>query len=212
LAAGPALAKEKYTIKEVKASVPKDVDKAVAELLSEESIQLLDDNGQVLAQVWLRKELPAKATKEQVKNGLTYREIPETTLIGVVQFTQPYTDYRKTTIKAGVYTLRLGFQPQDGDHMGTAPHSEFCLLSAAAKDRKPETMEPKALQELSLTATGSSHPGIMLLFPSKLVDKPTLTKEENDHFVLRLKRDVKTDKEKATIGIGLTLIGISPSA
>jgi len=196
----------------VEAKVPNDVAKPIKELLSDESFQLLDDKGQVLMQVWFRKELPAKATETQIKNGLTYREVPETTLLAVVQFTQPYTDYRKTTIKAGVYTLRLGYQPQDGDHMGTAPHSEFALLSTAAKDQKPDTLEPKALQELSLSATGTSHPAVMLLFPSKPVEKPALTKEENDHYVLRLKRNVKTDKEKAVIGIGLTLIGISPAA
>src|SRR5205807_6737297 len=100
----------------------------IAKLLTDRSIQLLDQKGTPLCELWFRKEVPAKATPEQIKNGLTYRELDETTLLGAIRIDQLMTDYRKQKIKPGVYTLRLGFQPMDGDHMGTAPYNELGLV------------------------------------------------------------------------------------
>src|SRR6266540_2112808 len=121
----------KYSIKTVaKSAPPKELDESIRKLLDSSSVQVLDPNNKVLCEVWF----PTEATAEQVKNGLSYRELKETTILGAVRFEQATTDYRKQKIKAGVYTLRLGFQPMDGDHMGTAPHNEFCLLVAADKD------------------------------------------------------------------------------
>src|SRR5262249_51577878 len=126
----------KYTIKPTKNEPPKEVKEPIRKLLEGQSVQLVDDKGGVICEVWFRKEVPAKATAAQIKNGLTYREnIEETTVLGAIQFPQEARDYRKQKIKAGVYTLRLGFQPMDGDHMGTAPNPEFCLLVPAAEDK-----------------------------------------------------------------------------
>ena len=58
------------------------------------------------------------------------------------------TDYRKQKVPAGVYTLRLALQPVSDDHGGTAPYRDFCLLSPAADDRKPDLLSPKALHAL----------------------------------------------------------------
>ena len=48
-----------------------------------------DDSGPSLT-LWMRDTLPTAATAEQIKNGLTYREIPEGTLVGVVRFDNPH--------------------------------------------------------------------------------------------------------------------------
>ena len=152
--------------------------------------------------------LPSKAAPEQVKSGLTYREIPETTIVGAVQFAQPWTDYRKQKIAAGVYTLRLAFQPQNGDHMGTAPYNEFCLLSPATKNGKADTMEPKELHDLSATAAGSSHPSVMLLYPNnKPEDQPKVISKPNATWVLNVKRPVDANGTKTSLGFGFTVAG-----
>ena len=107
----PAWAAEgKYSIKSATTAPPKELSEPVAKLLSQESIQLLDAKGEALAELWFRKEIPAKAGTD-AKKGLTYRDLDETTLLGAVRFVQPWSDYRKQKIKPGVYTLRLGFQP-----------------------------------------------------------------------------------------------------
>src|SRR5262245_35298472 len=98
------------TIKKEKVAPPKELKEPFQSLLSDEAYQLVDDKGAAWATFWFRKAVPAKAAAEQVKNGLTYREIPQTTLIGAVQFAQPWTDFRKQKIPAGVYTLRMALQ------------------------------------------------------------------------------------------------------
>jgi hypothetical protein len=197
-----------YSIKSENAPIPKEITESIAKLLSDRSVQLLDSKGDVVAEVWFRKELPTKATAEQVKNGITYRELEESTVLGAVRFVHLGSEYRQQKIKEGVYTLRLGFQPMDGDHMGTAPHSEFALLVPAAADTKPDTMSAKELQDLSKKASGSSHPAVMLLYPNeKPEDQPKLVDKGNGTWVLNTKSPATAGEQKAVIGIGLTLVG-----
>jgi hypothetical protein len=197
-----------YTIQEATAEPPKELTDAIHKLLKNQSVQLLDGTGSPVAELWFRKELPSKATPEQVKNGLTYQELEETTLIGAARFTRPWSDYRKQKIAAGVYTLRLGFQPMDGDHMGTAPHNEFLLLIPANLDPKPDRMETKELRELSTKASKTSHPAVLLLFPNaKPEDKPRLVDKGTGHLALAIKSDALAAGQKAPLGFALTLVG-----
>jgi hypothetical protein len=213
LAAAGADAAPTYTIKTEKAEPPKELQEPIRKLLGDQAVQLLDAQAKPVCTVWFRKELPCKATPQQVQSGLTYRALQETTLLGAIRFEQPATDYRKQKVKPGVYTLRLGFQPMDGDHMGTAPYSDFCLLSPAAEDKKPDTMSAKELQELSAKAIGESHPGILLLFPNKKPpDSPQLLSKGDGHWVLSVKEEVQAGGQKTTLGIALTLIGHSTAA
>ena len=97
-----------------------------------------------------------------------------------MKFEEEWTDYRKQKIKAGVYTLRLGFQPMDGDHMGASPEKNFCLLVGADQDTNPATMEPKTLIEKSMKSIGTGHPGVLMLFEnSKLGATPQLVTKLN---------------------------------
>jgi hypothetical protein len=199
----------KYSVRSASTTPPKELSEPVAKLLGPGSVQLLNAKGDLLAELWLRKEVPVKAGSEP-KKGLSYRDLEETTILGAIRFAQPFSDYRKQKIKPGVYTLRLGFQPMNGDHMGTAPFPEFCLLSPAAEDKKADLMDPKELYELSAKAPMASHPGIMLLYPiDKAPDKPELSAKEMDTWVLNLKTDASADGNKAPLGLGLTVVGHS---
>jgi hypothetical protein len=214
-AATAAHAQAKYSIKEAKTDLPKELKPAIAELLDTNAVQLLDAKGTLLCEVWLRKEVPAKATAEQLKNGITLREIPETTLLGAMRIQKTIIDYRKQKIKPGVYTLRLAYQPADGDHMGTAPNNEFCLAVPASDDKDPQLLAtPKALHEASTKATGGSHPGVFLLFPPKAnaPDAATLEKDDMDDWILTRGVEVKAGDAKAKIGLMLTLVGVSTAA
>lgn len=201
-----------FAIKTVKTNVPNEVHDSIKKLLHSDAVQLLDARGNLVCEVWLRKDVPSDATAEQVKNGLTYREFKETTVMGVVRIAQQWTDYRKQKIKPGVYSLRLGFQPQDGDHSGTSDSQDFVVLLKADKDTKPDTMEPKVLIEHSMKSIETGHPGVFMLFPnSKPAGAAQLAKrtsKDNLHWVINLKQDVLVaGKDKAFIGIGLTLVG-----
>jgi hypothetical protein len=215
LAGPPALAAD-YRVKATDRSMPpKALPDAVRKLLEEKSVQFLDKD-KVLAEVWFRKEVPAKATEAQIKNGLTYQEVPPSTLLAAIELKEPLIDYRKQKIKKGVYTMRLAIQPMDGDHMGTAPNAEFVLLAPADADDGKATWEPEKLVEQGKKASGTGHPAVFLLFPVAKKDlgkAPALEKKEGNHWVLNVTRDVSVDgKTKATLGIGLTLVGVSPAA
>jgi hypothetical protein len=202
-----------YQIKTMdKSPAPKEVQEPIRKLLGERCVQLVDAKNDLLAEVWFRKDVPVKATEAQIANGLTYAEVPESTVFAVIRFPKQITDYRKQKIPAGVYTLRLANQPMDGDHMGTAPFSEFLLLSPTADDKTPDTMEAKKLQEMSGKTTGG-HPGVMLLFPGKGAEAtPKLEKKEENHWVLLFLLDAKAGDKKAVVPVGLTLVGVSSSA
>jgi hypothetical protein len=200
-----------YAVKKADAEPPKDLQESTRKLLGGKCVQVSNAKGDLLLELWFRKELPSKATEAQIKNGLTYREISETTLVGAANVVKPITDYRKQTIMPGAYTLRLAFQPMDGDHMGTAQYSEFFLMSPAADDKKGETMDVKALREMSAKATGG-HAAVFQLFPGKdAADEPKLVNKGEGHWVLMFKQPVVAGEMKATLQIGMTIFGVSPS-
>lgn len=204
-----------YSIKTEKADAPKDVPEAARKLLGDQAIRFSDGKGKLLAELWFRKAIPAKATAAQVANGLTYQEVPQTTLLGVVQIHEEMGDYKKHKIKPGQYTMRLAFQPMDGDHMGTAPFAEFVILVPTKLDKGEETLEPEMLHKLGSRASGTGHPAVWLLFPVAKKDlgkAPSLASRENKHWVLSVTQEVTVEGKKATIGIGVALIGVSAAA
>src|SRR5262245_32149184 len=193
LALSPAVVAAKdYSIKTTDADPPKQLSDAVKKLLGKTCIQLQDGKENLIAEVWLVKEVPAKATAEQIKNGLSYREVPSSTVVGAIRVAKQMLDYKKQKIPVGVYTLRVGIQPEDGDHMGTAPYNEFCLLCPAADDKKPDLIEVKDLRELSAKTT-DNHPAVLVLFPGDkdAGDKPKLLSKTGGHWVMFIKVPVK---------------------
>jgi hypothetical protein len=125
-----------------------------------------------------------------------------------VKFPDAWVDYRKQKIKPGVYTLRLANQPMDGDHMGTAPYNEFCLLCPADHDKKPGPVDVETMHELSAKSVGRKHPGMMLLFPVKAPpESPAVEAKPKDHFVLAFRVPVSAGGEKAALGVGLVVVG-----
>jgi hypothetical protein len=213
VAAWPAVAAAQYAVKEAETAPPKQLDKAVSDLLGPKSVQFLN-NGEPVAELWFRKEVPVTATPQQLEKGLTYEQIEETTMLGAVRFDKPVTDYRKQKIKPGVYTLRLGLQPMDGDHMGTAPDPYFCLVSPAAEDKKPGPIkDPKDLQDMSAKATAGSHPGVFLLVPTQDPGaEPKLVSTPDKTWVLQKRLEATAKGQKGALVIGLTLVGVSSAA
>jgi hypothetical protein len=215
LAAPAARAADPYTLKVAdNTPPPAEVAEPIRKLLAERCVQLVNAKGDLLAELWLCKQVPAKpsVTEAQVKNGLTYRDLPETVVVGAVRLARTFSDYRKQKIEAGVYTLRLAYQPMDGDHMGTAPYNEFCLLSPAAEDKGPAPLTPKALHEMSAKTT-NAHPGVLLLFPGKgAAAEPKLVSKGMGHWVVLFQLEVKAGDKTTTLPMGLTLVGASSSA
>ena len=70
--------------------------------------------------------------------------LAESELLGVVQLAGEGHDYRDQAIAKGVYTMRYGLQPVNGDHLGVSPFRDYSLLLPAAKDKTPGDPAPEA--------------------------------------------------------------------
>ena len=195
--------------KSVKAELPEAIAEALRPEFATDGHAIRDREIEMMT-VWIRKEIPAKASAEQIKNGLTYREIPEATLIGIVRFEKAFIDYRKQEIAAGTYTLRIAVQPDTGDHKDTAPHGDFVLLTPAADDKTVEPPELKDLVKRSLKSTGGDHPGVMLLYPhfGKEADAKMVARGNGVH-CLQVRCKVKTDAGDTQLGFSIVVAGFS---
>lgn len=159
-----------------------------------------------LAKFWFRKSIPAASTAK-----LEYSALTEGTLVGVVEIvTEDWTDFRKQALKPGLFTLRLGWQPKDGNHMGVAPSSEFLCLSDAAKDVKLDTLDHKPLMNLSKTALDTGHPVALLLDPvtEKSPKLPAVVHNDLMHTVLRTKLKIESaDGKSLDFPFGIVVVG-----
>ena len=205
--AAAAAAEPKIAAKFEMAAAPAAVAEPVRALLSPEAL-VVKDGDEVVMRVWFRAEIPAKASPEQVKNGLTYREIPEGTVVGALEFPKTFIDYRKQELAAGVYTLRFAIQPDIGDHTGVSPHTEFCLLCPAADDKSADAMDAKAMIELSSKVNEGRHPAVLMLFPNNAKDDgPTVADKGKGVWAVNVRRAVVAGEAKTTLGFGITVAG-----
>lgn len=197
-----------FVVKTEAVAVPKEIAEGIRATLSKRAFAVSVKDGEAGLALWLRESVPAKANAVQIKNGLTYREIPEGTLIGVVHFPAAFVDFRKQEIPAGVYTLRLAAQPETGDHKDTAPHQDFLLLTRAEDDPTEESVEPMTLYKRSAKITDGDHPAVMLLFPSK-AKEALISKKSDGVSVFETRLTLDADGTATSIGIALAVAGHS---
>ena len=134
------------------------VPEAVRGMLHADGVRVKGPDGKVIAEYWGREASfegdPASGF------GIRFETIPEGALIGLARFPDNGSDYREQHIPAGVYTLRYGLHPEDGDHMGVAPSRDFVLLTPAAADTEAGmNYSFDDLVELSYKV-GNSHPTV----------------------------------------------------
>jgi hypothetical protein len=203
-----AAAEPKLSAKVEKVAPPDALAEPIHKVLDEQALVVRDGDAELMT-VWFRDVIPMRATSEQVKNGLTYKEIPEGELVGAVRFPKAFTDFRKQDIAAGVYTLRFALQPDIGDHTGTSPHPDFCLMSPAKEDAAVAAIEKKKLIEVSSLVNEGRHPAVLLLWPNNGKDAGTKVVSKGDGVcVATARRPVATDDAKATLGFAVTVAGV----
>jgi hypothetical protein len=203
-----SVAEPKFTAKVEKVEPSMKIAEPLRNLLDPQALVVRDGENVVMT-VWFRTEIPVKASEEQVKNGLTYHEIPEGTFIGALEFPKTFTDYRKQELPAGVYTLRFAIQPDIGDHTGTTPHPEFCLICPCVEDKTEELIEKKKLIELSSKVNEGRHPAVLLLWPNSAKDAAVKVIDKgNGVQVATIKRAVASEDAKAMLGFAVTVAGV----
>lgn len=127
--------------------------------------QLLS-GGSPLCNLWLLAPVPTVKPSDSSPDIL-YGNLQMGTLVGLIQILAPAQDFRHQKVPAGVYTLRYGQIPQDGNHMGVSQYRDFLLLCPAAADTKPDAaLAFDDLVNLSRKTAGTGHPAVMSLVPA----------------------------------------------
>jgi len=140
------------------------------------------DDGSVACELWFMKGIASQSKKDVA--GAVYPELAESTLVGVLHFAQPGSDYRGQPIASGYYTLRYELLPNDGNHLGAAANRDFLLLVPASADKDPATNpKPAEVIELSRKASGTHHPAPLSLVQPDNSPSPSVTKAEEDHWI-----------------------------
>lgn len=118
--------------------------------------------------------------------GVRYDTIPEGAFLGVVSFPEKGSDFREQSIPSGIYTLRFGLHPENGDHMGVAPSRDFAVLSPVDKDLEIEkNYDFEALMDLT-AEVGNPHPTVARLELPEGDEAPHLWENDYEHWVLDL--------------------------
>src|SRR5262245_51704021 len=76
---------EKGTLKTATTAPPAELAEPIRAMLPAKSVQVMDAAGGTLGEFWFRADVPTDATPTQIKNGLTYRELRQTELLGAVR-------------------------------------------------------------------------------------------------------------------------------
>ena len=111
-------------------------------------------------------------------------------------------DYRDDELAAGVYTMRLVVQPQDGNHLGSAEFLWFAALVPAKLDTKPDGIaDYKTLVKASSKETATDHPVILSLRPPSSTDgdAPKLCEPAAEHKSVRVKVPARLGDEKTAL-------------
>ncbi|HYL36952.1 MAG TPA: hypothetical protein VEV17_13640 [Bryobacteraceae bacterium] len=155
----------------------------IAQLMQKSGFRI-SNAGAPYCEIWFRATPPSgPATSEQ---NVTLPSIPFGALLGVIRFDGNGADRRAQPIKAGLYTLRYGILPMNGDHQGAAPQRDFLLLTPAADDQDTNaTPNFDALVAMSRKASGTPHPAVLSFWKAD-TDSPGFS-QQGDDWVLQAK-------------------------
>jgi hypothetical protein len=159
--------------------------------------------GETSVEIWFANTVVVTAP------GSGWSNVESGSLLGAVRVTGAFKEIRGKVVKPGVYTLRYGQQPQNGDHLGISPFREFLLLSPAAVDRDPKVLGFEGTVAVSKQTIGTSHPASLSLDPPEDAPGAVLSTYKNesghDGVVFEVKQ---SGKGTGTIKFGLILLGL----
>jgi hypothetical protein len=207
LASGSAWCADPYSARIERLDPPTEISEAQRGLLDPSALLVRSDTGDLL-RCWFRRELPVKATDQELRTGATTAHLVPGAFVGALELPKPFVDYRKQRIPAGIYTLRFAIQPDTGEHTDTAPHRQFFLISRAADDRLVAEIQPKPLIELSSKANEGRHPAVILLWPDAPPGStPAVIDKGSNVFAVTVRRPASAGKRQSTLVFAMTIAG-----
>lgn len=152
-------------------------DKPPAELAAGVASRLLPAariaSGPATLDVWLVGEVESSG-------GPGWSGVESGALVGALRVTGEFKEIRGKVVKPGVYTLRYGLQPQNGDHLGISTFREFLLISPAAIDTDPKVLGFDGVVALSKEVIGTAHPASLSLDPPEDAPGAVLSAYKNE--------------------------------
>jgi len=208
------LAQESYKIEVIKEGPPAALVGGIKEALGVQGYRVVDAQGKTYADFWLRKAVPATGKPAGPQGAVLFPVLAEGELFGALRFPADGHDYRDQTIARGVYTLRYGLQPVNGDHLGVSTYRDYALLLPAAKDQALASLPRKRLEEQSAESAGTNHPAILMLLsaPEGSKSEPSMAHDqalEAWGAVVPLNLAVKGESTPAALRIQLILVGVA---
>ena len=134
-------------------------------------------------------------------------------LLGVLQVVDGggFTDFRQEELEGGLYTLRYGQQPEDGNHIGTSETADFFMALPVALDLKPDPItDTDEINEKSAEAASSGPPAILSLLPvAKAPAKlPAIEHDEDNEFwILTVRPPAKKGAIATSIPLRFVVVG-----
>ena len=215
LAASTTVSAQTYKVEEIEAAPPSEVAPEIAATLGAKAYRISAEGGEPLAEIWLRKAIPASAKPAAAKGTVQFPFLAEGELLGVARLVDEAGDYRDQAIHSGVYTMRYGLLPVNGDHLGVSPFRDYALLLPADKDKSVAALPRKKLEDGSMEASGTSHPAIFSMLAAPADAKVSMSHdEEKDAWsvALPLSLTVPGEPEPIRHPVSLIVLGISDAA
>jgi len=164
---------------------PSELNAGISGLLNKEGVKI-SDGSKVVAEVWFRSSLPTGGKAEDSKSFAT---VPTGALLGAIRFPATWSDRRGQKVPAGVYTLRYGLFPQNGNHQGAAPQRDFLLLVKPGDDQDgSKDLSYEQETTLSMKSIGTPHPAVFSIWKPDAADfKPGIAPLGDNDQVLNVK-------------------------
>ena len=200
-------AKSEHKLESAKGA-PDGLSKKVAAAIDGKGHKIAGKKGTIV-EIWFAKTAPVKAGFKPTL-AVKYPFQPGQ-LIGAMRVAKgnKYTDFRGQELKPGVYTLRYGKQPEDGNHIGTSELYDFLLALPAKMDTDPKAINlVNMLHKRSAKSVGSTHPAIFSLLPAKKSDKAKLEHNaDKEHLILNASIQGEAKGKKVTVPLRMVAIG-----
>jgi hypothetical protein len=214
--ASAALAQETYKVEVLKQPPPSSLAAEIRAVLSDSGVRIVDDQGKSFAEIWLRRAIPASEKPGNPKGAVQFPFLADGELLGLCQFAVEGHDYRDQAIAKGIYTMRYGLQPVNGDHLGVSTYRDYSLLLPSSKDQAVAAPPHKQLEERSAESAGTSHPACFLLLTAPAdaskTDPAMIQDAEKSTWsvVLPLGIQVKGQNGPIVFPVSLVVVGSAP--
>jgi hypothetical protein len=209
-----AFAQESLTVQARKQAPPSTVAPEILKVLDGQGYRIQDEKGEPYAEIWLRQATPGSDKPSGPKGAIQFPFLADGELLGVLEFGKEGHDYRDQPIAKGVYTMRYGLQPVNGDHLGVSTYRDYVLLLPAGKDKTLAAPTRKQLEERSAASAGTSHPAsfLLLMAPPGAKPDPSIVRDaEKDLWsvVLPFRFQVKAAGEPIVYPVQLVVKGVA---